>query len=196
MAHLWKAIKASGGDVNAATHLHEWVFNNPMFEDVVYREFWLPVVPARRDSSNDSEHLRRLHQGLSDDCLVGVTSTFLFLLALSHPYTRLSFDLVVLSFWGMVLHQKSLAYSRRIASRSSKKDGPSNSPEYKMYTLERDKPAHRARSPYSQTISLMTKLCQLSGMNQLAVCVRRFTATFVQKWFGKILIHFLVYVPS
>jgi len=69
MAHLLKAIKTSGGDANAATHLHEWVFNNPMFEDVVYREFWLPVIPARRDSSNDSEHLRRLDQGLSDDCL-------------------------------------------------------------------------------------------------------------------------------
>ena len=79
MAHLLKAIKTSGGDANAAAHLHEWVFNNPMFEDVVYREFWLPVVPARRDSSNDSEHLRRLDQGLSDDCLVSVTGTFLFL---------------------------------------------------------------------------------------------------------------------
>jgi len=68
LTHLRDAIKKSGGDVDAASHLHEWILNNPMFEDVVYREFWVPVVPERRDTSNDSEEVRQMYKKLSDDC--------------------------------------------------------------------------------------------------------------------------------
>lgn len=112
MTHLLKAVIKSGGDVNAATHLHEWILNNPIFEDVVYREFWLPVVPARRDASNDSEELRRRDKGLSDDCSVSVASSPLS--ALLNLYTRPSSGLVVLSFWDMVLHRKLLPCSRKM----------------------------------------------------------------------------------
>jgi len=66
--HLLKAIVKSGGDASAANHLHEWILNHPMFEDVVYRDLWVPVVPAPRDSSNDSEETRQMEKKLSDDC--------------------------------------------------------------------------------------------------------------------------------
>lgn len=33
----------AGGSVDAATHIHAWVKDHPMFEDVVYREFYLPT---------------------------------------------------------------------------------------------------------------------------------------------------------
>jgi hypothetical protein len=74
MSHMLKAIINSGGDPDAAIHLHEWILNNPVFEDVVYREFWLPVVPPARDTSNDSEEVKQMDKKLSDDCYVGVTS--------------------------------------------------------------------------------------------------------------------------
>ena len=108
LAHLLKAIVKSGGDVDAATHLHEWISDHPMFEDVVYRDVWLPVVPAPLDSSNDTEETRRLEKKLSDDCYVSVAN-IVFLSALSHSFTRPSFVLAALSFWDMVLHRKPSA---------------------------------------------------------------------------------------
>ena len=108
LSHLLKAIIKSGGDVNAASHLHEWILENPMFEDVVYREFWVPVVPLPRDTSNDTEEARQMDKKLSDDCYVSVAS-IVFLSALSHSFTRPLFVLAALSFWDMVLHRKPLA---------------------------------------------------------------------------------------
>jgi hypothetical protein len=75
MSHILKAIKKSGGDPDAATHLHEWALNNPMLEDVVYKEFWVPVVP--RHTPNDSAELKQLYKRLSDDCWVSVVSIIL-----------------------------------------------------------------------------------------------------------------------
>jgi len=72
LSYMVKAITQSGGDVDAASHLHEWILNNPIFEDVVYKEFWLPAVPLRLDTSNDSED--RLVQGWSDDSAVFIRS--------------------------------------------------------------------------------------------------------------------------
>jgi len=48
---LRNAIEARGGDINAATHLYDWVRNNPAFEEVVYREYFLPVVPPPREGA-------------------------------------------------------------------------------------------------------------------------------------------------
>lgn len=104
---LSKAVVKSGGDVNAASHLHEWILNHPMFEDVVYTEFWVPVVPAPRDTLNDSEEARQMDKKLSDDLLVSVAS--IVFLSLSHSCTRPSFVLAALSFWDMVLHRKPSA---------------------------------------------------------------------------------------
>lgn len=107
-SHLLKAIVKSGGDVSAANHLHEWILDHPMFEDVVYKDVWVPVVPVPRDPSNDSEEARQMDQKLSDDCYVRVTSIS-SLSARLHSCTRPSFVLAALSFWDMVLHPKPLA---------------------------------------------------------------------------------------
>jgi len=72
MSHILKAIKKSGGDPDAANHLHEWILNNPMLEDVVYKEFWMPVVP--RHTPNDSEEVKHLYKRLNDDCLAFLRS--------------------------------------------------------------------------------------------------------------------------
>lgn len=64
------AIRNVGGDTDAATHLYDWISSNPRFEDVVYREFWLPVVPPPRDKRTETEYLRRFEQKLSEDITV------------------------------------------------------------------------------------------------------------------------------
>lgn len=121
LTYMVKAITQSGGDVDAATHLHEWILNNPNFEDVVYKEFWLPAVPLRPDASNDSEDIKNMDDGWTDDSTVCVPS-MVFLSALSHS-CRLSFGLVALSFWEPGFHWKPLICSRRIAWKSSEKNG-------------------------------------------------------------------------
>ena len=105
--HLWTAIVKSGGDVDAANHLHEWILDHPMFEDVAYKEIWVPAVP-HTDTSNDSEEAKQLEKKLTDDGYVRVANVD-FLTAHLHSCTRPSFVLVALSFWDMVLIRKSLA---------------------------------------------------------------------------------------
>ncbi|THV06547.1 S-adenosyl-L-methionine-dependent methyltransferase [Dendrothele bispora CBS 962.96] len=49
MAFANVAARQRGGDVDAATHICSWVRNHPMFEDVQYREFWIPCSPWKKD---------------------------------------------------------------------------------------------------------------------------------------------------
>lgn len=60
------AARNQGGDVDAATHLHSWISNHPAFEDVVYREFFIPTSPW---ACND-EFQRRIGTYMRDDILV------------------------------------------------------------------------------------------------------------------------------
>ncbi|KAF9011052.1 S-adenosyl-L-methionine-dependent methyltransferase [Cyathus striatus] len=43
---LAEAVGRSGGQADAATHLHDWISNHPAFEDVVYRDVWIPIIPS------------------------------------------------------------------------------------------------------------------------------------------------------
>ncbi|KAF8665361.1 hypothetical protein AX16_000380 [Volvariella volvacea WC 439] len=45
LAFACLAARNQGGDVDAATYIHSWVLDNPAFEDVVYRDFWIPASP-------------------------------------------------------------------------------------------------------------------------------------------------------
>lgn len=60
----------SGGSVDAATRLHEWISSHPGYVDVVYREFWVPTSPwAYR---NEKE--RQITLTMRDDILVSFLS--------------------------------------------------------------------------------------------------------------------------
>ncbi|KAF5312136.1 hypothetical protein D9619_002720 [Psilocybe cf. subviscida] len=61
-----EAIQNIGGDTDAAAHLHEWILENPRFEDVVYREYWLPVVPPPI-GENYPDALRRFEEKVRKD---------------------------------------------------------------------------------------------------------------------------------
>lgn len=69
MAFIRVAIKHIGGHTEAATYLHEWISSNPLLENIVYREFWLPVV-APPPHPNESEAIRRFYVKMRENITV------------------------------------------------------------------------------------------------------------------------------
>ncbi|KAK0481523.1 S-adenosyl-L-methionine-dependent methyltransferase [Armillaria novae-zelandiae] len=63
LAYLEMAARNRGGNVDAATHLHDWVSNHQSFENVVYNQYWIPVTPWRTDSAFDM----RIGTAMRDD---------------------------------------------------------------------------------------------------------------------------------
>jgi len=51
-----------GASIDAATHLHRWVSENPNFEDIVYKDYWLPMVPPIREDAPQSEGSRKFYR--------------------------------------------------------------------------------------------------------------------------------------
>jgi hypothetical protein len=62
MAFLREATQDRGANVDAATYLHQWVSENPSFEDIVYMEYWLPMVPPIREDETQTETERRFYR--------------------------------------------------------------------------------------------------------------------------------------
>ena len=69
LSHLRDAIDEKGGDINAATHLHSWVSRNPAFEGVVYREYFLWIVPPPRGPL-EAEIFRSIDASMRENALV------------------------------------------------------------------------------------------------------------------------------
>ncbi len=67
ITYLRSAIRNIGGDTAAATNLYEWISNNPRFEDVVYREFFIPAVPPPPDKHKPNERLRQFEEKMKED---------------------------------------------------------------------------------------------------------------------------------
>lgn len=63
-----KAARESGGDVDAASRIQTWISNHPAFEEVVYKDFWVPASPWKRES----EKVIRHGEAMRDDILVRV----------------------------------------------------------------------------------------------------------------------------
>ena len=65
MKYINEATRIKGGDVDAANHLQEWLVNHGAFENVHYRDVWLPVVPGDHHLYHESVYTR-----LRDDVMV------------------------------------------------------------------------------------------------------------------------------
>lgn len=72
--YIRNGIDDRGGDVNAATHMHDWVKSNPAFEDVIYHEHFLSVIPPPRDGPN-AEFMRRCDRDMSRNVLVSPSAS-------------------------------------------------------------------------------------------------------------------------
>ena len=64
------AILMNGGDANAAAHLHEWISSNPAFEDVVYREFYTPMIDTAQNRINYTPVQAQVYEKLRVDLKV------------------------------------------------------------------------------------------------------------------------------
>ena len=71
-----------GGAVDAATYLHDWVREHRRFENVVYREFWVPSSPFLSDP-----FWRQMGLCMREDILVSFRSSIL-IYALRPTLTR------------------------------------------------------------------------------------------------------------
>jgi SAM-dependent methyltransferase len=67
MSYINRAVRARGGDADASTHLHEWVSNHPAFEDVVYREFWIPCSPWMTGNNPVTKFWNEIGSTMRDD---------------------------------------------------------------------------------------------------------------------------------
>ncbi|KAK7058646.1 hypothetical protein VNI00_002282 [Paramarasmius palmivorus] len=70
LTFLNAAARNRGGDVDAATYIHSWTANHRAFEDVQYREFWVPTSPWRKDT----EFQIRMGMSMRDDILAFLKS--------------------------------------------------------------------------------------------------------------------------
>lgn len=71
LAFLEMAAKSRGGAVDAANHIYEWVSRHPLFENVVYKEYVIPVSAWR----TDSPFWMRIGKQMTDD--ISVRSKFI-----------------------------------------------------------------------------------------------------------------------
>jgi len=68
LCHLRDAIKERGGDIHASEEMFSWVKANPAYENVVYMEHYLGVVPHPRTGPN-AEALRQIDRAMADNVL-------------------------------------------------------------------------------------------------------------------------------
>lgn len=70
LSYVHRAVQERGGEADAASHLHEWISNHPAFEDVVYREFWVPCSPWKRGNDPETIFWNEIGTLLRDDIKV------------------------------------------------------------------------------------------------------------------------------
>lgn len=73
-----EAVYRNGGEPDAANHLHRWISQSPVFEDVVYREFWFQSSPWRTGSDAATVRQNRIAQVFRDDILVSARAACVY----------------------------------------------------------------------------------------------------------------------
>ncbi|PCH34099.1 hypothetical protein WOLCODRAFT_135501 [Wolfiporia cocos MD-104 SS10] len=68
------AVQRSGGEPDAANHLHRWISDHPAFEDIVYREIWFQTSPWRNGHDNETQRQNRIANTFRDDVLAFLKS--------------------------------------------------------------------------------------------------------------------------
>ncbi|KAJ7116793.1 hypothetical protein C8R43DRAFT_1038078 [Mycena crocata] len=59
------AAKNAGGHPDAATHLHRWISSHAAFENIVYKDYWVPVSPH----ASFTDFQKRIGAQMRDDIL-------------------------------------------------------------------------------------------------------------------------------
>lgn len=72
LAH--QAVKQQGGEPDAANHLHRWISQHDVFEDVVYRKWWIQTSNWNHGYEKDVRLLNRHGAAMREDILVSCYS--------------------------------------------------------------------------------------------------------------------------
>lgn len=121
MSYANRAVKERGGDADASIHLHEWISNHPAFEDVVSREFWMPLSPCVRGSDPESDFWNEIGTTMRDDVKASnfpaIESSVLFFFTLffcrhflslaGHSYLVMAFLQSLSTLWS-AMHSENL----------------------------------------------------------------------------------------
>ncbi|KAF5335503.1 hypothetical protein D9611_012225 [Ephemerocybe angulata] len=70
LAHLREAVIASGGDTTAATNIQDWIQGHEAFENIVYKDVWLPVIPG-----NCRRYQEDIYTRMKDDVMAFLRSS-------------------------------------------------------------------------------------------------------------------------
>jgi hypothetical protein len=76
VAYLNMAARQRGGEVDAANHLRRWVSQNPVFENVVYRDFFLPASPFFHPTDHNSKFKNSVGVSMRDNLIVRLSLLF------------------------------------------------------------------------------------------------------------------------
>ncbi|KAG2022762.1 hypothetical protein CC2G_000487 [Coprinopsis cinerea AmutBmut pab1-1] len=82
-----EAAQTFGGSVDAATHLYDWVAGHPGFEEVVYRDFWIPCSPWCKENPLQMKY----GEVMREDILAFIKSGRPLLLSRGHPHDTIDF---------------------------------------------------------------------------------------------------------
>lgn len=69
---LWasRAVSRRGGCLDAADRLHAWVTENPLFEDVVHEQHWVPSCPWLQGDDPETKRLNEIGELVREDSKV------------------------------------------------------------------------------------------------------------------------------
>jgi hypothetical protein len=69
-AFMRMAALQRGGDVDASNYIHSWVHEQGVFENVVYREYWVPTCPWGEGTDLESKWWNSVGETSRDSLLV------------------------------------------------------------------------------------------------------------------------------
>jgi hypothetical protein len=75
-AFMRMAVRGRGGDVGAAAHLHQWMCEHGDFEDIVYKEYWVPTSPFLVGNDEASDWWRSVGEVIRQDAYVRLFTSY------------------------------------------------------------------------------------------------------------------------
>ena len=98
LCHLRDAVNERGGDIHASAQMYSWVKANPAYENVVYLEHYLGVVPHPRTGPN-AEALRQIDKIMADNVLVNSELLFALFVTDVHKVVRWCWSATFAGIW-------------------------------------------------------------------------------------------------
>ncbi|EJD48504.1 S-adenosyl-L-methionine-dependent methyltransferase [Auricularia subglabra TFB-10046 SS5] len=83
--YIVKSVRARGANIDAAALLHRWIGQHSAYEDVEYREFWLPTGPFIDPDAEDAHRLNFIGELLRQDLRIFLKSIRVLLLSGGMP---------------------------------------------------------------------------------------------------------------